>query len=103
VRAVAADTVDEELLYLTHLFDHSGPPETSTELFAAPGPDAVSRFLVRYAEGHAPGSRRWMQASLRSFLRFAYQCGYLERDLSGIVRRGGGAGSSPLCAKARRP
>ena len=85
VRSVSADTVAEELLYLTRLFDHFGPPGTPTELFAALDPDAVSRFLVRYAEEHTPGSRRWMQVSLRSFLRFAYQCGYLERDLSGIV------------------
>ena len=67
VRAVAVDTVEEELLYLTRLFDHFGPPETPTELFAALGPDAVSRFLVRYAEGHAPGSRRWSRSAYHGF------------------------------------
>jgi hypothetical protein len=85
VRSVSVDTVAEELLYLTRLFDHFGPPGTPAELFAALDPDAASRFLVRYAEEHTPGSRRWVQGALRSCLRFAYQCGDLERDLSGIV------------------
>ena len=85
VRSVAYGTVAEELLYLLRFFRHFGPPDTPAELFAVLDPDRVSGFLVRYAESHAPGSRRWMQLSLRSFLRFAYQYGSLERDLSGIV------------------
>lgn len=85
VRSVAADTVEEELLYLRRFFTYLGPPETPGALFACLVPGRVSAFLVEYADAHGPGSRCWMQVSLRSFLRFSYQCCYVQRDLSALV------------------
>ena len=85
VRSVTEDTVDEELLYLKRFFTYLGAPESVEELFALIDADRVHRYLLEYAETHGPGSRRWMQISLRSFLRFAYHCCYLPRDLSALV------------------
>jgi integrase/recombinase XerD len=85
VRSMAAETVGEELLYLRRFFASFGPQGTPAALFGNLVPKRVSGFLVEYAAAHGPGSRRWMQISLRSFLRFAYDRSYLDRDLSGVV------------------
>ncbi len=85
VRSTAPETAEEELLYLKRLFVWCGPPGSAAELFAGLGPKQLAAFLVEYAETHGPGSRRWMQHSLRMFLRFAWQASYAARDLSGLV------------------
>jgi len=85
VRSVEPETVEEELLYLKRFIASWGPPETVSGLFARIRPESIVSFLSGYAETHGPGSRRWMQHSLRSFLRFAYNSIYIERDLSALV------------------
>jgi len=85
VRGVVEETVDEEFLYLNRLFDYLGSFDTAVVLFDKISPVAITEFLVQYAQSHGPGSRRWMQHSLRSFLRFAYQHSFIDRDLSDLV------------------
>lgn len=99
VRSAAAETVQEELLYLKRFFVYLGPPVTSAALFACIEPVRVTGFLTDYAETQSPGSRRWMQHSLRSFLRFCYDCGHIGRDLSALVPpvRKGKMGHVPRC------
>lgn len=48
-------------------------------------PDTIKQFLLAYGKRHGPGSRKWMNYSLRSFLRFAQFQKYLDRDLTPIV------------------
>jgi len=86
VRCVAEDTVAEELLYLGRFFESFGPPAPPLSLLLAElVPRRIGAFLIEYAGSHGPGSRRWMQGSLRSFLRFSYQSGYVGDDLSALV------------------
>jgi len=84
-RVVASERAEQECRYLDRFFAYLGPPETSVGLFGAISPPTLNGFLVEYAAEHGLGSRRWMQAALRSFLHFAYQSGYMERDLSVLV------------------
>lgn len=85
VRSVAKDTADEEVLYLKRLLAYFDAVETPAALFTGLSPSGISGFLNVYAADHGPGSRRWMQMTLRSFLRFAHQQSYLGRDQSGLV------------------
>ena len=85
VRCVADDTVDEELLYVKRFLAWFDSSDTPAKLFSRLDPPCVGSFLLDYAETHGPGSRSWMQFALRSFLRFAWQCRHLERDLSFLV------------------
>jgi integrase len=82
VRSVTMETADKEMFYLKRFFDYFGPPDSPADLFAAICPATVTGFLAWYASRYGPGSRRWMQITLRVFLRFASQSGYLESDLS---------------------
>ncbi len=99
VRSVAEETVHEELLYLKRFFAYLSPAETPAALFARLDAGRVTAFLVDYADTHSLGSRRWMQYSLRSFLRFCYHCCYVGRDLSVLVPsvRRGRMGRVPRC------
>ena len=65
VRAVAEETLQEELIYLQRLFDYFGSPDLAVTLCARIGPATIRTFLVEYAPAHGPGSRRWMQVVLR--------------------------------------
>ncbi len=85
VRCVAEETVNAEILYLIRFFRHFGLPDSSDELVRVVSPGSISAFLTEYAEGNSSGSVRWMQVSLRSFLRFAYRSALFERDLSALV------------------
>ena len=85
IRSVAEETLQKELIYLRRLFDSFDSPPMAATLFARIRPATIRTFLTQYAQEHGPGSRRWMQVVLRSFLRFAYQGSYLERDLSTLV------------------
>ena len=85
VRGVEDDTVIEEILYLRLFFHYLGSADASSELFGKITPERLRAFLTNYAQTHPPGSRRWMQLSLRSFLRFAYHKSYLKRDLSPLI------------------
>lgn len=82
VRSVTMETADSERFYLKRFFDYFGSPDSPADLFAAICPATITGFLAWYASRYGPGSRRWMQISLRVFLRFACQSGYLQSDLS---------------------
>jgi len=85
VRCVAEETVNAEILYLIRFFRHFGLPDSPEGLVCAVSPESVSGFLAEYAAANSPGSLRWMQVSLRSFLRLAYRTALFDRDLSALV------------------
>jgi len=85
VRCVAEETVNAEILYLIRFFRHFGLPDSIDKLVCMVSPGSISTFLVEYSEGNRPGSIRWMQVSLRSFLRFAYRLALFDRDFSALV------------------
>ena len=85
VRCVAGETINAEILYLIRFFRHFGLPDSCDELVRVVSPASISAFLVEYAESNSSGSVRWMQVSLRSFLRFAYRSALFDRDFSALV------------------
>lgn len=85
IRCVAVETINAEILYLIRFLRHFGLPETCEELIRLVSPGAISAFLVKYAQENTSGSVRWMQVSLRSFLRFAYRSALFDRDFSALV------------------
>jgi len=48
-------------------------------------PQGIESFFIEYAEGRARASRRSMQAALRTFLRFCFHKGYIQRRLDHMV------------------
>jgi integrase/recombinase XerD len=54
-------------------------------LFGRLSPTYVQQFIFDYADGYGQGSRRSMQVSLRSFLKFCRHQGYTSSDLSKAV------------------
>jgi len=84
VRGVLAGSADAERPYLRRLFAWFGPPDSPAALCREIGPDSVTACLIDYASKYGPGSRRCMQKTVRLFLRFAYQAGYLRADLSAL-------------------
>ena len=87
IRGVAVETVNAELLYIFRFFRCFGSNASCEKLMRSVSPESISVFLAEYAAGHSCGSVRWMQVSLRSFLRFAYRSSLLDRDLSALVPR----------------
>ena len=85
VCCVEQDTAKEEILYLQRFFNYLGTSNAISNLFHNINPKNLSAFLIYYAKKYPPGSRRWMQMALRSFLRFAYCKLYLNEDLSTLV------------------
>jgi integrase len=84
IRNIIGESAKQECLYLKRFFDYFGPPDSPADLFAVICPDSVTRFLTLYSSTHGPGSKRWMQNSLRQFLRFAYRFKYLRSDISSL-------------------
>lgn len=85
VRCVADETVNAEIIYIVRFFRHFGLPDCCDELFMAASPEAISGFLMEYAKSNSSGSIRWMQVSLRSFLRFSHRSSLVGRDLAVLV------------------
>ncbi len=85
LRHVAVDTINMELLYICRFLRFLKVQTSAEEWFRIVTPDLISRFLAQYANGHGNGSVRWMQVSLRSFLRFSYRHSFLAADLSALV------------------
>lgn len=85
VRQVTIETAHEQLAYLNRFFEHTGPHLSPEELFNRLEPKLLADFLVEYADTHSLHSRRWMHLSLRMFLRFCRECGYIDRDLAFLV------------------
>ena len=84
IRDLAEETVMEQRLYLGRFLAALGV-SSREELFGSLSQQRVRQFVFKYAEDHGPGSRRWMQATLRSFLRFCYYREYLRCDVSSAV------------------
>jgi integrase len=84
VRGVCEVSAEAERPYLNRLFDWFGPPQSPAKLFSRVNAESVTQYLVEYASQYGPGSRSSMQGTMRLFLRFAYQAGYLQRDLSAL-------------------
>ena len=85
VRMVQEETVSEEILYLRRFFAYLGSSDKVSDIFSQITSGSLTDFLVEYAQTHPPGSRRWMQLSLRSFLRFAYHNSYMNIELSALI------------------
>ncbi len=85
VRCVVDKTAHAQIRYLLRFFRHLGLPDSCEKLFRAISPGSIGAFLAKYAEERSSGSVRWMQVSLRSFLRFAYRSALFDRDLSVLV------------------
>jgi integrase/recombinase XerD len=84
VRDLATETVKQQLFYIDR-FLTTQSISSPGELFWRLSPTSLQRFLFDYAEEHGPGSRRSMQVSLRSFLKFCRHQGYTSSDLSTAV------------------
>lgn len=87
IRGVAVETVRAELRYICRFLRCFGSNASCEKLMRSISPESISVFLAEDAAGHSCGSVRWMQISLRSFLRFAYRSSLLDRDLSALVPR----------------
>ena len=85
VRMVREETVSEEMLYLRRFFAYLGSSDKVSDIFNQITRERLTEFLLEYARTHPPGSRRWMQLSLRSFLRFAYYNSYMNTELSALI------------------
>jgi len=85
VRNANAGVVRKRRIYLQRCFDFLDRPRTAGQLFARLEAKTIGAFLIDYAPRHGPGSRRDMHATLRAFLRFAYEEQFLARDLSALV------------------
>ena len=85
VRCVSDETVNAEIIYIIRFFRQLGLPDCCDALFRSISPKVIGGFLAQYAANNSPGSVRWMQVSLRSFLRFAYRSSLIGRDLAVLV------------------
>jgi len=79
VRDLAVDTVGRQRLYVGRFL---AAKELVSVGLAWLTPLSVQRFMFEYSKSYGPGSVRWMQLSLRAFLRFCYHRGYVGSDLS---------------------
>lgn len=85
VRQVCSATVCKHLAYLRRFVASTGPHRCPSELFRRLDRPLLVGFLATYADSHGVGARRWMHGSLRGFLRFCCECGYVGEDLSALV------------------
>ena len=84
IRGLAIETVREQRTYLDR-FTAWSACQSSRELIAGLSAVVLRRFCIEYSRTHGPGSLRWMQVTLRSFLQFCYYYEYLSVDLSCVV------------------
>jgi site-specific recombinase XerD len=84
VRDLAKETINQQLSYIDRFLTSQSIPSPN-ELFLRLSPTYVQQFVFDYADEYGPGSRRSMQVSLRSFLKFCRHQGYTSRDLSTAV------------------
>jgi len=85
IRRTNAGTFRKRSIYLQRLLQFLGPTRTAASLFAGLDAKTIAAFLADYAPRHGPGSRRDMHATLRAFLRFAYEEQFMPQDLSTLV------------------
>jgi integrase/recombinase XerD len=82
-RALADKTLQAHRQCLIPFLEDLGAPaeQRLTQLT----PQKVLAFLVKDNPDRAPSQRRLLQGVLRSFFRFCFQRGYLERDLAEAI------------------
>jgi integrase len=80
-RDIAPDTVKEQMLYLDRAAAYLSA-ETPAGIFSAFTPKRLMDAVTSHAAQRGPGSRRWFQLSLRSFLKFCHLRGYVNADMS---------------------
>ena len=80
---LAQSTIKAHRTCIVPLLDELGKP--LLERIAHLLPEQVLDFFTRHARNRPPSLLRLLQGSLRSFLRFCRQEGYLERDLTGAI------------------
>jgi integrase len=85
VRNLSVEKIRQRLTYIGRLFVFLGPPPDTAGLFARLDARTIGSFLADYAPRHGPGSRRDMHATLRAFLRFAWEERFVAEDLSALV------------------
>lgn len=84
VRQVLLETILEQRTCLERLIATVGA-SSSGGLLRWLSVSSIQRFVFVYAAERGPGSCKWMQFSLRSFLKFCYLKRYTGRDLSVAV------------------
>lgn len=82
-RNLAQSTIKAHRACLASFLDQLGEP--LTERISHLSPEQVLDFFTRHTSDRAPSLPRQLQGSLRSFLRFCRQEGYLERDLTWAI------------------
>jgi integrase/recombinase XerD len=85
-RGLAANTVD---LYRRNIeaFLQELREDAMPDRFAALSPMRVREYLRQQAPQFARVTRKSLVITLRSFLRFAFGAGYLQRDMAGAIER----------------
>jgi len=83
-RDLSPKTVKQQRTYINRFFSRS-LARSPAKLFAGLSPRSIQEFLFQYAKEYSPGSRRWMQFSLRAFLRFCRHQEYIPTDLAAAV------------------
>ena len=80
-RNLCDDTVKEHRMYMKRFFSriHISTPKN---LFSWISLKNIQQYCFSYAEEFGRGSQRWMYFSLRNFLRFCKNKGYLSTDFS---------------------
>lgn len=84
IRDLELQTVKEQRSYITK-FCTRLHISSANELLELLRPDSIQKFLFEYAKKYAGASRRMMQSSLRSFLKFCWHQEYTSSDLSSAV------------------
>ena len=84
VRDLAVGSIKQQLSYINY-FLNSGSISSPCELFGLLSQAYTRQFIFDYADKHGPSSRRSMQTSLRSFLKFCCHQGYTQCDLSTAI------------------
>lgn len=80
----ATETLNLQFVYLERFLDWLDYDAQPAGLSALK-PASIRSFIFDYAADHGPGSCKWMQFALRSFLRFCHRQGSLSRDWSAVV------------------
>lgn len=84
VRQLDAGSIRQQRTYLVRFLDWLSAG-TRDEFLQRLTSRSLQRFQLEYARDHGPGSRRWLQQSLRGLLRFLRLRGDLGQDLTGSV------------------
>lgn len=77
-------TVEEQKTYISRFYERF-KPQSPTQLLSSLSRRSIQDFLFQYAKNHGTGSRRWMQYTLKTFLRFCHHKRYISVELSAAV------------------